>query len=70
MHVSFILFQEFFNLLKSYHNNILHIKYLHMTFYFMFSINKFSFTINDIIDDLSGLDNLIITLKKINRAFK
>ena len=43
------IFQEIFNLLKSYHINFLHIKYLRMV-----CIKKFSFKINNIIDNLSG----------------
>ena len=49
MQVNFLLFQEIFNLLKSYHINFLHIKYLRMV-----CIKKFSSKINNIIDNLSG----------------
>ena len=49
MQVNFLLFQEILNLLKSYHINFLHIKYLRMV-----CIKKFSFKINNIIDNLSG----------------
>ena len=43
MQVNFLLFQEIFNSLKSYHYIFLHIKYLHMV-----CIKKLSYIINNL----------------------
>ena len=48
MQANFLLFQEIFISLKSYHYNFLHIKYLHMV-----CIKKLSCIINNIINNLS-----------------